>query len=85
MLRLLLEQGFPPGLLVEETSPVAGEERDKFLARIAGQPAPPAFADLAMGSAIPRLEVPNHNSPACNYGHFPDCAHEAAKPRQDRL
>lgn len=65
MLRILLERGFRPGLIVEEVSPVAGEERQKFLTRIAGQPAPPTITDLIAGLDIPRQEVGNHNDSAC--------------------
>ena len=65
MLRILLQQGFMPGLIVEEVSAVAGEERAKFLTRIAGQTVPPTFAELLANRDIPRLRVDNHNSPAC--------------------
>jgi methionyl-tRNA formyltransferase len=65
MLRILLDRGFRPGLIVEEVSAVADEERHKFLTRIAGQPVPPVFAEMLSGLDIPRLEVDDHNSPAC--------------------
>jgi methionyl-tRNA formyltransferase len=65
MLRILLEQGFRPGLIVEEASPVADEERLKFLTRIAGQPVPPSIADLIAGLDIPHEEVDNHNNAVC--------------------
>ncbi|MBM3134966.1 MAG: hypothetical protein FJZ89_06740, partial [Chloroflexi bacterium] len=65
MLRLLVERGFRPGLIIEEISPVADEERQKFLERIAGQPLPPTIADLIAGLGIPRQVVSNHNSVAC--------------------
>jgi methionyl-tRNA formyltransferase len=65
MLRAILEHGFCPSLIVEEISPVADEEREKFLARIAGQPMPPTLAELAASRGIPRQNVDNHNSPAC--------------------
>ena len=65
MLRILLERGHRPGLLVDEDSPVANEERQKFLTRISGQPVPPSTTDLIAGLDIPRQEVNNHNSPAC--------------------
>jgi methionyl-tRNA formyltransferase len=64
MLRAMLAHGFRPSLIVEESSPVADEEREKFLARIAGQPAPPTLAELAASQNIPRQNVDNHNSPA---------------------
>jgi methionyl-tRNA formyltransferase len=65
MLRILLERGFGPGLLIEEVSEVATEERKKFLTRIDGQPVPPRFAELVAGSDIPRQTVKNHNDPDC--------------------
>ncbi len=65
MLRILLEQGHRPGLIIDEASPVADEERIKFLTRISGQPVPPSTTDLVAGLDIPRHEVDNHNAPAC--------------------
>jgi methionyl-tRNA formyltransferase len=65
MLRILLEWGLAPGLIVEEVSEVAAEERDKFLTRIAGQPVPPRIAELVAGLDIPCHAVDNHNSPSC--------------------
>jgi folate-dependent phosphoribosylglycinamide formyltransferase PurN len=65
MLRILLERGFRPGLIIEEVSPVADEERNKFLTRIAGQPVPPTMTDLTAGLDIPHQEVEDHNSPTC--------------------
>jgi methionyl-tRNA formyltransferase len=65
MLRILLERGYRPGLIVEEDSPVADEEREKFLTRIAGQPVPPAIADLIAGLDIPYHEVGSHNDATC--------------------
>jgi methionyl-tRNA formyltransferase len=66
MLRILLEKGFRPGIIVEETSEVANKERDKFLTRIGGQPVPPTMAQLITGLDIPHRRVSNHNSPACH-------------------
>ena len=65
MLRILLERGFQPGLIIEEASPVADEERQKFLTRISGQPVPPTITSLIEGLDIPRHEVANHNNGAC--------------------
>lgn len=65
MLRILLERGFRPDLIVEEESPVADEERTKFLTRIAAQPVPPTISDLIANLDIPRREVSNHNDSAC--------------------
>jgi methionyl-tRNA formyltransferase len=65
MLRILLERGFRPGLIIEEVSPVADEERHKFLTRIAGQAVPPTIAQLVAGSGIDHVTVPDHNSADC--------------------
>jgi len=65
MLRILLERDLVPGLIVEEASEVAIEERQKFLARIAGQPVPPRIAELVAGLEVPHHTVDNHNSPSC--------------------
>ena len=65
MLRILLERGLDPGLLIEEVSEVAAEERAKFLTRISGQPVPPRITELVAGSGIPRQTVGNHNDPDC--------------------
>jgi methionyl-tRNA formyltransferase len=65
MLRMLLERGLQPGLLIEEVSPVADEERQKFLTRISGQPLPPSIASLVQGPGLPRRQVANHNDDAC--------------------
>jgi methionyl-tRNA formyltransferase len=65
MLRILLEHGFQPGLIVQEVSDVAEEERQKFLTRIAGQPVPPTIAGLITGKGILQRQVRDHNSAAC--------------------
>jgi methionyl-tRNA formyltransferase len=65
MLRVMLEKGFRPDLIIEELSPVAEEERAKFLTRIAGQPVPPTIASLIERWDIPLVEVENHNSTIC--------------------
>jgi methionyl-tRNA formyltransferase len=65
MLRILLEQGFRPGILIEEVSPLSEEEREKFLTRIAGEQIPPPVSDLVAGIAIRRHKVDDHNSGAC--------------------
>lgn len=65
MLRILLERGFRPGLIIVEVSPVADEERQKFLERIAGQVVPPTIADLTAGMGIPYQVVSNHNNSSC--------------------
>jgi methionyl-tRNA formyltransferase len=65
MLRILLERSLLPGLIIQEISELAIEERKKFLTRIAGQPVPPRLAELVAGSNIPCYAVDNHNSPSC--------------------
>jgi methionyl-tRNA formyltransferase len=65
MLRILLDEGLVPSLIIEEDSPVAEEEREKFLTRIAGQPVPPTVADLTAGTGIPSVSVDNHNRYNC--------------------
>jgi methionyl-tRNA formyltransferase len=65
MLRILLEHDLVPGLVIEEVSAVADEEREKFLTRIAGQQVPPTMAELLSEKRIPRQEVANHNDSRC--------------------
>jgi methionyl-tRNA formyltransferase len=65
MLRILLERGLRPALVVEEVSPLAGEERSKFLTRIAGQPLPPSMSGLLDHWDTPSETVPDHNHAAC--------------------
>ena len=40
MLQKLLRNGFIPKLIIQESSTVADEERQKFYTRMAGQPRP---------------------------------------------
>lgn len=65
MLRILLENGIIPGIIIQEVSPLGDEEREKFLTRISGQPIPPLLKELAAGGKIPVFCVSNHNGPAC--------------------
>jgi methionyl-tRNA formyltransferase len=65
MLRILLERGFVPVVILEEVSAVAGEERAKFLTRITGEPVPPRISELVSGLGIPRHAVDDHNGPSC--------------------
>lgn len=65
MLAQLLAAGFVPAVVVEERSSIAGEERDKFLRRIAGHPVPPTFTEMLAGRGIRRVVVPHHNQPEC--------------------
>ena len=65
MLRILLERGFVPSLIVQEVSEVGDVEREKFLKRMAGQPLPPRLTQLITGKKIPVYCVANHNDAAC--------------------
>lgn len=65
MLRILLENGMFPSLIIQEVSPIGDEERGKFLTRIAGQPIPPRITELISGTMIPIYCVSNHNDPTC--------------------
>ena len=49
MLRILLEKNLVPSVIVQEVSEVGDVEREKFLARITGQPVPPRLAQLIAG------------------------------------
>jgi methionyl-tRNA formyltransferase len=65
MLRQLLEAGFEPSILIEEASPVADLEREKFLTRIHGYPVAPTFSALLEGREVRREKVENHNDERC--------------------
>jgi len=65
MLMHLLEAGHVPAAVVEEASPVADEEREKFLVRIKGHRVAPTFTDLLEGMNVPRYKVPHHNRRRC--------------------
>lgn len=65
MLRILLENDFVPGIIIQEVSPVGDEEREKFLTRIGDQPVPPRLTELIAGRKIPVYCVSNHNDPVC--------------------
>jgi methionyl-tRNA formyltransferase len=75
MLRILLDHGFSPNLIIQEVSRVGDEEREKFLTRIAGQPVPPRITELVVGRKVPAFCVSNHNDPDCQEileDHQPD-------------
>jgi len=61
MLRQLIAAGFEPQTIIEEDSPVADEEREKFLTRIKGFPVAPTFTEQLEGRGIERHSVPHHN------------------------
>jgi len=65
MLRILLDNDLHPSVIIQEVSSVGDEEREKFLARIAGHPVPPRITELITGMKIPIFCVSNHNDAAC--------------------
>jgi methionyl-tRNA formyltransferase len=65
MLMQLMKAGFEPKAIMEESSPIADEEREKFLERIKGHRVAPTFTELAKGKDIPRYKVPHHNKKEC--------------------
>lgn len=65
MLRILLERGLVPSMIIQEVSEVGDVEREKFLNRIAGQPVPPRLTQLITGRKIPFYCVANHNDATC--------------------
>jgi len=65
MLRVLLERGFVPSIIIQEVSEVGDAEREKFLTRIAGQPVPRRLTQLITGRKIPVYCVANHNDNTC--------------------
>ena len=62
MLRQLLSADHFPVLIIEEDSPVADEEREKFLERIAGNEIAPTIEEQALRNGISVVTVPIHNS-----------------------
>jgi len=65
MLMQLLEAGHVPTALIEEASPVADEECEKFLVRIKGHRVAPTFTELLGDMDVPRYKVPHHNRRRC--------------------
>lgn len=63
MLRVLKESGVPPSCIIQENSPIARFERNKFLKRIEGEGVPPRIADIT--ADIPVYSVSDHNSQEC--------------------
>ena len=61
MLRQLLAAGFVPKAIIEEDSPIADEEREKFLTRIKGFPVASTFTEQINELGIERCSVPHHN------------------------
>jgi methionyl-tRNA formyltransferase len=65
MLRVLLDRGYEPDLVVQEISEAAGVEREKFLARMAGQCLAPRVVEQVRERIIPVWYVSNHNNDFC--------------------
>lgn len=62
MLAQLLSEGFVPAIIIEEDSAIGDEEREKFLARIAGNPIAPTIVAQVVGLDVVHVTVPIHNS-----------------------
>ena len=65
MLMQIMEAGYTPMAIVEEVSPIAEEEKGKFLERIKGHRVAPTFTELLEDKDIPRYKVPHHNKKEC--------------------
>jgi len=75
MLKILLERGLVPNVIIQEVSEVGDVEREKFLTRMAGQPVPPRLTQLITEKDIPIYCVANHNNDHCKellMAHQPD-------------
>tara|TARA_B100000900_G_scaffold398226_1_gene399375 strand:- start:4873 stop:5619 length:747 start_codon:yes stop_codon:yes gene_type:complete len=67
MLKQLISEGFIPKIIITENSPVADEEREKFLKRIEGNPIAETIESQLYklskrGINVDYVEVPIHNS-----------------------
>jgi methionyl-tRNA formyltransferase len=65
ILRVLIERGYEPELVVQEVADVAEVERAKFLARMAGQPIAPRVVEQVRERVIPVWCVSSHNNDFC--------------------
>jgi methionyl-tRNA formyltransferase len=65
MLKVLLENGLAPSMIIQEVSDVGNVEREKFLNRMAGETVPPRLTELIAGRKIPVFCVANHNDETC--------------------
>jgi methionyl-tRNA formyltransferase len=65
MLLQLMNSSFEPKAIIEEASPIANEEREKFLVRIKGYRVAPTFTELVKGKEIARYKIPHHNKKEC--------------------
>jgi len=62
MLKQIMSQGFIPSIIITEDSPIADEEREKFLTRIEGNLIADTIVEQIFGLDIPHVEVSIHNS-----------------------
>jgi methionyl-tRNA formyltransferase len=65
MLMKLLDADHIPMAIIEESSIIAVEEKQKFLDRIKGHRIAPTFTELLKEMNIPRYKVPHHNREQC--------------------
>lgn len=65
MLRVLIEHGYEPELIVQEVSEAADVERNMFLSRMAGQKLAPRVAEQVRERVLPVWYVSNHNNDFC--------------------
>lgn len=65
MLRVLLEHGYEPELIIQEVSDLADVERAKFLTRMAGQPIAPRVVEQVRERIIPVWYVSHHSNDFC--------------------
>eukprot|EP01004_Peranema_trichophorum_P007185 NODE_5972_length_944_cov_39.946407_g5384_i0.p1 GENE.NODE_5972_length_944_cov_39.946407_g5384_i0~~NODE_5972_length_944_cov_39.946407_g5384_i0.p1 ORF type:complete len:118 (-),score=24.37 NODE_5972_length_944_cov_39.946407_g5384_i0:520-873(-) len=65
MLLEIIRHGHIPSIVVEESTALALEEKNKFEIRIQGHDLPPSISDLCAQHNIERVEVPHHNKEEC--------------------
>jgi methionyl-tRNA formyltransferase len=65
MLRVLLDRGYEPELIIQEVSELAEVEREKFLGRMVGQPVAARVAEQVRERVIPVWYVSSHNNDFC--------------------
>jgi len=65
MLRVLMEHGYEPELIVQEVSELAGVEREKFLARMSGECIAPRVIEQVRERVVPVWYVSSHNNDFC--------------------
>ena len=62
MLKQILSEGFVPEIVIEEDSPIATEEREKFLKRIEGHIIAPEITSQLVDLNVQHITVDIHNS-----------------------